>query len=61
MYYLSEILGISGTLPIVVRPNNIGAIFMAGNASSDVQTRNIDTRYHCIPEYIEDELIKIIL
>ena len=62
--YLSESLGISVTLPIVLRTDNIGAIFMAENASSGVQTKHIDTRYHFIPERIEDyignEFIKTI-
>jgi hypothetical protein len=46
VYYLLESLGISVKLPITVRIDNIGAIFMAQNASSGVCTRHIDTRYH---------------
>jgi hypothetical protein len=48
VYYLFESLGISVKLPIIVRLDNIGAIFMAENASSGVRTRHIDTRYHFI-------------
>jgi hypothetical protein len=46
VYYLLESLGISVKLPIIVRIDNIGAIFMAENASSGVCTRHFDTRYH---------------
>ena len=48
VYYLLENLGISVKLPINVRIDNIGAIFMVENASSGVRTRHIDTRYHFI-------------
>ena len=59
VYYLLESLGISVKLPIIVRIDNIGAIFMAENASSGVRTRHIDTRYHFIREHIEDGSIQI--
>jgi hypothetical protein len=39
-------------LPIVVRCNNVGAIFMAKNSSSGVCTRHVDTRYHFICEHM---------
>jgi hypothetical protein len=48
VYYLLKSLGILVNLPIVVRLDNIGAIFMAENASSGVYTRHIDTRNHFI-------------
>jgi hypothetical protein len=60
VYYLLESLGISVKLPIIVRIDNIGAIFMAENASSGVRTRHIDTRYHFIREHIEDGFIQIV-
>ena len=61
IYYLLESLGISVTLPILVRIDNTGAIFMAESASSSVRTRHINTRYQYIREHIEDGFIKIIL
>jgi hypothetical protein len=60
VYYLLESLGISVKLPIIVRIDNNGAIFMAENASSGVRTRHIDTRYHFIREHIEDGFIEIV-
>jgi hypothetical protein len=47
-------------LPIVVRCNNVGAIFMAKNSSSGVRTRHVDTRYHFIRKHIEDGFIQIV-
>jgi hypothetical protein len=60
VYYLLQSLGISVKLPIIVRIDSIGAIFMAENASSGVCTRHIDTRYHFIQEHIEDGFIQIV-
>jgi hypothetical protein len=44
--YLLESLGISVKLPIIIRTDNIGAIFMAENSFSGVSTRHIDTSRH---------------
>jgi hypothetical protein len=47
-------------LPIVVRCDNVGAIFMAENSSSGVGTRHVDTRYHFIREHFQDVFIQIV-
>jgi hypothetical protein len=47
-------------LPIIVRTENFGVIFMKENVSSGVRTRHIDTRYHHIRDYVEDGFIKIV-
>jgi hypothetical protein len=41
-------------LPITVKTENVGAMFMAQNASSGVRTRHIDTRYHYVRENLEE-------
>jgi hypothetical protein len=46
-------------LPILVKTDNVGAMFMAQNASSGVRTRHVDTRYHFVRENLEDGIIKI--
>jgi hypothetical protein len=46
-------------LPIVVRFDNVGAIFMADNSSSGVKIHHIDTRYNFVCEHDKDGLIKI--
>jgi hypothetical protein len=43
--------------PIMVRPDNIGAMFMA---CSGIRTRYIDIRYPLIREHVEDSFIKIV-
>jgi len=45
--------------PVRVRVDNMGAIFMAGNASSSVRTRHVDTRYHFVRELVEDKIVEI--
>jgi hypothetical protein len=47
IYYLLSGMGIDVKIPIIVRSDDVGAIFMAENSSSGVRTRHIDTRYHC--------------
>jgi hypothetical protein len=60
VYYLLVNLGILVKLPIIMRTDKISVIFMAGNPSSGVRTRQIDIRYHFIREDLEDDFIKII-
>jgi hypothetical protein len=59
VYYLLKDVGIQVNLPIIVKTDNIGAMFMAQNASSGVRTRHVDTRYHFVRENLEDGIIKI--
>ena len=47
-------------LPIIVRCDNVGAIFMAENSSSGVRTRHVDIRYHFVREHVVDDFIKIV-
>jgi hypothetical protein len=46
-------------LPIVVKTDKIGAIFMSGTALTGFCTHHVDTRYHFVREFIEDGFIKI--
>jgi hypothetical protein len=57
---LLESMGIEVELPVVVRVDNMGAIFMSENASSNTRTRHIDTRYHFVRELIEDKVVEIV-
>jgi hypothetical protein len=59
IYYLLSHLHIKVNLPIVVKTDNIGAIFMSENASTGFLTWHVDTRYHFVRELIEDGFIKI--
>jgi hypothetical protein len=59
IHYLLQGIGIEIDLTIIVITDNIGAMFMAQNASSGERTCHIDTRYHYIRENVEDGIIKI--
>jgi hypothetical protein len=59
IYYLLSDLHIKVNLPVVVKTDNIGAIFMSENALTGFRTRHVDTRYHFVREFIEDGFIKI--
>jgi hypothetical protein len=59
-YFLLKGMGVDVKLPIVVRCDNIDAIFMAENSSSGIRTRHIDTRYHFVCDHVEDGLIKVV-
>ena len=53
-------MGISVKTPIVVRVDNMGAVFMTENASSSSRTRHVDTRWHFVRELSEDKFISVI-
>jgi hypothetical protein len=53
-------MGIPVRLPIVVRVDNVGAIFMSENVSASSRTKHIDIRYHFVREFVADKFIKII-
>jgi hypothetical protein len=59
IYYLLCDLHIKINLPILVKMDNIGAIFMSENASTSFRTQHVDTRYHFVQEFIKDGFIKI--
>jgi hypothetical protein len=59
IYYLLREIGIEVNLPITMKTDNVGAMFMAQKASSGVRTRHIDTRYHYVRENLEEGIINI--
>jgi hypothetical protein len=59
IYYLLRDIGIEVDLPILVKTDNVGAMFMAHNASSGVRPPHVDTWYHFVRENLEDGIIKI--
>jgi Reverse transcriptase (RNA-dependent DNA polymerase) len=54
-----ESLGLKVEKPIIVRMDNVGAIFVAENASATKHTRHIDARYHFVREYVIEGTIRI--
>jgi hypothetical protein len=55
-----ESLGIQVTTPIIVKVDNVGAIFMAENVSATSRTKHIDTLCHFVREFVEEGFIKTI-
>jgi hypothetical protein len=61
--FVSQVLmsmGISVKIPIIVRVDNVGAIFMTKNVSTNSRTKHIDVRYHFVREFVEEGFVKII-
>ena len=54
-----EFLNITVKLPITVRVDNVGAIYLANNAISGPRTKHVDIRYHFVRDYIEKGIIQI--
>ena len=57
---LLETVGINVQLPIIVRVDNVGAIFLGNNFSVGQRTKHIDMRAHFVREYIEDDILKLV-
>jgi hypothetical protein len=55
-----EFLGIQVALPIIVRVDNVGAIYLAQNAVSGPRMKHVDVKYHFVRDYIEDGIVKIV-
>ena len=53
-------MGMKVKLPIVVRVDNLGAIFMSENVSVSQKTKHIDIRYRFVQEFVFDRFIKVI-
>jgi hypothetical protein len=57
---LLEFLGLKIEYPILLNIDNIGAIYMAENATSSKRTKHVDTRWHYVRNWIKDGIIKVI-
>ena len=51
---------IAAKYPVMVRADNIGAIFMTYNVTTTCHTNHVDIRYRYVNEYVEDGVVKII-
>jgi transposase InsO family protein len=55
-----EFLGWKIKYPIIVKVDNMGAIYLANNAVVGNRTKHVDVRYHFIREFVEDGIVKIV-
>ena len=47
-------------MPVTVHVDNMGAIFMLENKSSNKRTRHVDVRYRFVTDWIEKKLIEVV-
>ena len=54
-----KFLEVNVELPVQVKIDNVGAIFMSENKTSASRTRHMDTRWHYVNQMQEDGLVKV--
>ena len=54
-----ESIGLAVEKPVVVRVDNMGAVFLSENNTSSARTRHIDMRWHFVRELVEDKVVEI--
>ena len=57
---LLESMKIKVKLPVIIRVNNTGEIFMGSNVTTTSRTKHVDIRTKYVREYIEASVLKII-
>ena len=55
-----KFLGMEITYPIEINVDNIGAIYLSKNVTTENRTKRVDRRYHFVREYIEKGKVKIV-
>ena len=60
VYQLLLSIGIQVQLPIVMRVDNVGVIFMSENTSTSGRMKHIDIRYWYVNETILDVFLKVL-
>ena len=60
VYQLLQSISVNVKLPIVVRVDNVGAIFMSENTSTSGRTKHVDIRYRYVNEMVMDGFLKIV-
>ena len=61
--FMAQLLGsmtIVVKYPVMVRVDNVGAIFMESNITTMCCTKHVDIRYKYVHEYVEDRVVKIV-
>ena len=58
--HILEFLNVQMMYPMIVRVDNVGAMFLANNPALNQRTKHISVRQHFIREHVENGLIKII-
>ena len=59
LYQLLMSMGIKVPLPIKIKVDNVGAIWLANNSGASERTKHIDTRAHFVRSFVVDEVVSI--
>jgi hypothetical protein len=57
--HVIESMGIQIKLPILIKTDSVGAIYLSNNYTTSQRTKHIDVRVHFVCQYIEDGIFKI--
>ena len=60
VYQVLMSMGIEVKIPIIVRVDNVGAIFMSESIAVTQNSKHVDTRYRFVNEFVEEGFLKII-
>ena len=60
VYQILITMGLKVKTPVVVRVDNIGAIFMSENISTTSRSKHVDIRYKYVNEMVEEGFLKVI-
>ena len=55
-----ESIGIKISYPIIIKCDNVGAIYLSNNYTTSQRTKHIDIRCHFVREFIEDNILKVL-
>ena len=59
LYQLLRSMEIKVPLPIKIRVDNVGAIWLANNSGVSERTKHVDIRAHFVRSYVLDEVVTI--
>ena len=57
VYQVMKSLGLKAKMPIIIRVDNIGAIFMSNNVAVSQRTKHVDCRFKFVQEFVFDGFI----
>ena len=60
VYQVLVCLAFKVKLPIIVRVDNLGAIFMSDNISVSQRIKHVDVRFRFVQQYVMEGFIKVI-
>jgi hypothetical protein len=59
VFQVQQSMGVHVTLPIIVRVDNVGALFIGSNVAVSQRSKHIDVRYHFVQEFVHVGFLRI--